>query len=95
MTFEELVATLADASPPDAAPLVVALWHDRRGAWEQAHRIAQDLDGRDAEWVHAYLHRKEGDLSNARYWYRRANVPEANDSLDAEWKRLVTTLLAH
>ena len=60
------------APPPGLAPLLQALWHERRGDWERAHAIAQDIEGVDAAWVHAYLHRREGDYGNAGYWYRHA-----------------------
>ena len=93
MTIDELKATLRADTPPNVAPLLRALWHDARGNWEEAHRIAQDIDDRDGALVHAYLHRKEGDLGNAAYWYRRADQPVAFDSLDAEWERIVTALL--
>jgi hypothetical protein len=71
----------------------MALWHDARGNWAEAHRIAQDVDTSSGAWVHAYLHRKEGDLGNAAYWYRRAGQQVAEDSLDAEWARLVQAFL--
>ena len=93
MTIDELGATLTADTPPDVAPPLKALWHDARGEWDEAHRIAQDIDGKDGAWVHAYLHRKEGDLGNAAYWYRRADQRVASDSLDAEWERIVTALL--
>ena len=70
-----------------------ALWHDARGDWAAAHTLAQDVDDKDGAWVHAYLHRKEGDLENSAYWYRRAGQPVASDSLDDEWSRIVTALL--
>lgn len=93
MTFDDFKASLTRSSPPKVGPLLVALWHDARGDWDAAHRIAQDIETADAARVHAYLHRKEGDLGNARYWYRRAGVTEARDGLDAEWERLVAALL--
>ena len=95
MTLDEFHATLTAANPPDAlGALLTALWHDRRGSWDRAHAIAQDVADFDGgAWVHAYLHRKEGDLGNAAYWYRRANQPVATDSLDAEWERLVKAVL--
>jgi hypothetical protein len=93
MTLEEFRSTLAAAAPPPVAPLLVALWHDAHGNWDRAHRIAQDVNDEDGAWVHAYLHRKEGDIANARYWYRRAGQPEASDSLDAEWTRIAGALL--
>jgi hypothetical protein len=93
MTFEEFKSTLAGTAPPAVAPTLEALWHDARGDWVTAHRTAQDVEDSTGAWVHAYLHRKEGDLANARYWYRRAGQPEATDPLDAEWARIVAALL--
>ena len=94
MTIDEFRLTLSTDSPPtNLAPALVALWHDGRGNWKAAHDVAQDIDGPTGAWIHAYLHRKEGDLGNAGYWYRRANQPVATDSLDAEWTRLVSALL--
>ena|SRR5438034_514383 len=93
MTVQEFTKSLKDTRPPDVAPPLVALWHDARGDWETAHKVAQDIDDRTGAWIHAYLHRKEGDLGNARYWYGQAEKPEATDSLEAEWRRIVTELL--
>ena len=93
MTLDEFRLTLSVANPPPLSPLLRALWHDAKGDWDEAHRIAQDVSGADAAWVHAYLHRKEGDLSNARYWYRQAGQPSASDSREAEWDRIVAALL--
>jgi hypothetical protein len=90
-TFE---ATLTDPSPPGGLPpLVEALWHERRGDWNRAHEITQDLPGRDAAWVHAYLHRREDDQPNAAYWYRQAGKPVMRGSLDDEWRAIVVALL--
>jgi hypothetical protein len=69
------------------------MWEDARGHWDAAHEVAQDIDDKTGAWIHAYLHRKEGDLGNAGYWYRRAGQPIASDSLDEEWTRIVTALL--
>ena len=74
------------------APLA-ALWWAAKGNWDQAHKIVQDESDADAAWVHAYLHRVEGDLGNAGYWYRQAGQPVAKDSLEAEWERIVSALL--
>jgi hypothetical protein len=93
MTVEAFRNTLLSMTPPSLPPLLLALWHDAKGDWEKAHTLAQDVDDASGAWVHAYLHRKEGDLGNAGYWYRRANQPTATDSLDAEWTRLVSALL--
>lgn len=95
ISAETFVASLSDVSPPaNLPPLLCALWHDAAGHWEQAHQITQDIESPDAAWVHAYLHRKEGDLGNAGYWYRRAGKPAATDSLETEWERIVRALLA-
>jgi hypothetical protein len=93
VTLDEFRATLSDAKPPDVSPALVALWHDARGDWEKAHGVAQDIDDRDGSWVHAYLHRKEGDLGNAGYWYRQASRPVATNALSDEWNGIVATLL--
>jgi len=94
MTVDELRATLKSASPPAGlSPAILALWHDARGDWDGAHRVAQDIEGRDGAWIHAYLHRKEGDLGNAGYWYRRAGRGPASGSLDAEWTAIAEALL--
>ena len=84
----------ADVPPQGAGPLLTALWHDAKGDWKRAHEIVQDEEGAAAAWVHAYLHRKEGDLSNAGYWYRRAAKPVSKASLEDEWDTIVATFLA-
>jgi hypothetical protein len=94
MTVDEFKATTSAARPPTPEPLLQALWHDARGEWDEAHRLAQEVDDVDAAWVHAYLHRKEGDADNAAYWYGRAGQPVAHDALDVEWNRIATALLA-
>ena len=94
LTLDEFRQTLSAASPPLLSPLLRALWHDANGDWDEAHRIAQDVSGADAAWVHAYLHRKEGDLSNARYWYHQAGKEPGADALESEWQRIVTELLS-
>ena len=95
MTLAEFEATLSQAQPPAGLnePLI-ALWHDRRGDWNRAHEVAQAIDDAGGAWIHAYLHRKEGDPSNAAYWYRRAGKPVAAGSLDAEWTAIASALLA-
>jgi hypothetical protein len=86
--------SLANAAPPGGlSPALTALWWAKKGDWDKAHKIVMDDDGADAAWVHAYLHRVEGDLGNAGYWYRQAGQPVAKDSLEAEWERIVSALL--
>ena len=90
----DLKASLGNPKPADGlAPPLAALWWAAKGDWDAAHKIVQDESTKDAAWVHAYLHRVEGDLSNAGYWYRRADKPVAKDVLDAEWQRIVSALI--
>ena len=95
MTLAEFEATLSGAQPPAGlSAALAALWHDRRGNWTKAHETAQEIDDADGAWIHAYLHRKEGDAGNAAYWYRRAGKPVASGSLEAEWTAIASALLA-
>jgi Tfp pilus assembly protein PilF len=94
MTFTEFNNSLKESQPPKAAgDLLRALWYDARGDWHQAHTIVQDIESSDAAAIHAYLHRKEGDLSNAGYWYRRAGRAVHRGSLEEEWRELVEAYL--
>ncbi len=94
MNFSDFKATLSAEAPPAAlSELLRALWLDAKGDFAGAHGIAQDVSGAEGARVHAYLHRKEGDLSNARYWYRRAGCDVPAVSVDAEWQALVEDLL--
>jgi hypothetical protein len=72
---------------------LLALWWDAKGDWERAHEVAQDVSGADGAWVHAYLHRKEGDLGNAAYWYRQAGREVARGDLRVEWEGIVGEML--
>jgi hypothetical protein len=93
VTLDDFRATVASDRPPSVAAPLLALWHDAHGDWDKAHTVAQDIDDETGAWIHAYLHRKEGDAGNAAYWYGRARQPIASDSLDDEWSRIVTALL--
>jgi len=94
MDYQQFTASLEGDTPPDLGhPLLLALWHDARGHWERAHDIAQDVDDPDGAWVHAYLHRVEGDNWNANYWYRRAGRSMPGLSLREEWEEIVRTFL--
>ena len=94
MQLEEFLASLDQDEPdPTLSTLLQALWHEARGDWDRAHQLTQKLDSADAAWVHAYLHRKEGDLSNARYWYRRAGHDEPDVSLEQEWRSIAAALI--
>lgn len=92
MTISEFTQlTLQDVlSLPKA---LQALWYDKQGNWDKAHRIVQSAKDGDSAWVHAYLHRKEGDTGNARYWYRRTGRSEFTGDLNQEWEQLASDLL--
>jgi hypothetical protein len=94
VTPADFKASLSAAAPPDVTAPLAALWWAANGQWEEAHKIVQDEDDANSAWVHAYLHRVEGDLGNAGYWYRQAGQPAAKDSLQSEWERIVSTLLS-
>ncbi len=95
MSFEEFRKAVGGATAPaGASGAVLALWHDARGDWDGAHSAAQDDASKAGAWVHAYLHRKEGDPGNAGYWYARAGrrMPAAGVTLEAEWEQIARTL---
>jgi hypothetical protein len=95
MTVDDLLASVGAPAPPEGvSDRVRALWLDARGDWDGAHAAVGDDASAEGAWVHAYLHRKEGDTSNAAYWYRRAGrTPEAGDH-QGEWRRIAGELLA-
>jgi hypothetical protein len=95
MTIEEFRASLREPRPLASLPtLLQALWWDAKGNFDRAHEIAgAEEGGQEAAWVHAYLHRREGDQDNAGYWYKRAHQPHPETSLDDEWRQITTVLL--
>ncbi|MGH8659515.1 MAG: hypothetical protein ACREV4_13850 [Gammaproteobacteria bacterium] len=94
MDLQEFKQSLGQGEPPGGLqPPLKALWHDAKDEWEEAHNIVQQGHDAASAWVHAYLHRKEGDSGNAAYWYRRAQRPAAREALSQEWERIVWTLL--
>ncbi len=94
MTFSDFKASLNHSDPPDAISLhLQALWYDGKGDWTRAHDIAQEIHTPKGSWIHAYLHRKEGDSSNASYWYHMADKPFPSVGLEAEWEQLVYAFL--
>lgn len=95
MTLAEFKRTLSKPKPPaKLAPALTALWWAGKDDWNKSHAIVMEEGGQDCAWVHAHLHRVEGDLGNAGYWYRQANRPVAKGPLAAEWDAIVATLLA-
>lgn len=94
MTFEQFHKSISAAAPPDfLSGYLRALWYDAKGDWEKAHTIIQDINDKNAAWVHAYLHRKEGDIWNADYWYSRAGRNRPSAALEKEWEEIAQELL--
>ena len=94
MTLTEFKRSLSKSKPPaDLAPAPAALWWAGKEEWDKAHRIVMDEAGKDCAWVHAHLHRVEGDLGNARYWYKQAGKTVATGPLPTEWAAIVAALL--
>ena len=79
--------------PPQVSVYLKSLWYDKNGNWEEAHELIQDLSDKSAAWIHAYLHRKEGDTWNADYWYRKAGKERPAVSLEEEWEDLAKQFL--
>ena len=95
MDLSEFKASLANDAPPDVSLPLRALWHLGRNDWEASHELGQsDYSSVDAAWVHAHLHRVEGDLSNARYWYKRAGKDSSEAPLDQEWDAIASAFLS-
>lgn len=94
MEFESFKQSISDKVPPsELSVYLLALWYDGKGDWSRAHGLVDSLEDITACWVHAYLHRKEGDLGNADYWYRRAQKKRPSVSLPEEWEMIVKALL--
>jgi hypothetical protein len=94
MTVDDFRKSITATEPPAGlTPALAGLWWDAKGDWTRAHDSAQQDEGVEGAWIHAYLHRKEGDQGNAAYWYRRAGKPVCRDTLDAESLAIVGVLL--
>ena len=95
MDLRGFTASLEAAAPPTGLSRALeALWYEAKGEWDRAHRLAQSVETADGAWVHAYLHRVEGDASNAAYWYRRAARPVSDLPTREEWAAIAEALLA-
>ena len=94
MTFDEFTASInSDRPDSDLSETLTSLWWERKGDWDRAHSIAQDIPTTRGSAVHAYLHREEGVLWNADYWYSRAGRTRPDVSLEEEWQQLVVEML--
>jgi hypothetical protein len=86
--------SIKENEPPSGSSFYLkALWYDAKGNWKKAHEIIQDIDDKNASWIHAYLHRKEGDTGNADYWYSLAGKIRPSVSLENEWEELVASFI--
>lgn len=91
MNLSSFKESILESQPPQNSSVYLnSLWYDAKGDWEKAHILIQDVEDKNAAWIHAYLHRKEGDNSNAEYWYRRAEKKRPSLSLAEEWDEIVT-----
>ncbi|NRB49501.1 MAG: hypothetical protein HRU41_17610 [Saprospiraceae bacterium] len=94
MDFQQFKQSLSNTQPPgEIGEELTALWYAGKDDWDRSHDIAQDIPNRNGDWIHAYLHRWEGDDWNASYWYRRAGKSKPSCSLAQEWENIVQTLL--
>jgi hypothetical protein len=93
MNISEFTESTKESAPPQASVYLKALWYDHKNNWNTAHELVDELEDEKGCWVHAYLHRKEGDISNADYWYTRAGRKRPAVSLNEEWGQLVTFFL--
>jgi hypothetical protein len=94
MSVDEFRQSTGGQPPPGLSGALLALWQDARGDWAAAHESAQGEETADCAWVHAYLHRREGDPGNAAYWYQRAGRPIPRCAVEAEWEQIAGELLA-
>jgi hypothetical protein len=93
ISFKDFEQSLNTSAPsPGLSVYLQSLWYDAKGDWNKAHTIIQDTEDKTSAWIHAYLHRKEGDISNADYWYNRAGRKRPVISLKEEWEEIVKTL---
>ncbi len=94
MVLDKFKSSLKSDSPPEKIDKELkALWWDAKGNWDKAHRLVQAMNNTLASWVHAYLHRKEGDLSNASFWYTNAGRKMPDVTLEQEWEEIVKAIL--
>ena len=93
MNYENFIKLTKESKPPDSLfGIQLALWHAMKNNWDMAHNIVQDINTDTASWIHAYLHRVEGDLSNANYWYNRASKIASTESLELELNNIIKSV---
>ena len=93
MNYDNFIKLTKESNPSDAlSGIHLALWHAMKNNWDMAHNIVQDINTDTASWIHAYLHRVEGDLSNANYWYNRASKIASTESLELELNNIIKSV---
>ena len=93
MNYEDFIKLAKGSQPPDSLTGIhLALWYSKKNNWDLAHNIVQDINTDTASWIHAYLHRVEGDLSNANYWYNRASKIASTESLESELNNIIKSV---
>jgi len=91
---QEFLNSISKGEPDNyLSPYLQSLWWDKKGNWHKSHEIAQDINSNDGFWIHAYLHRKEGDIWNADYWYAKAGKARPEQTLEEEWESMVRYFL--
>ncbi len=96
MVYEDFIKSLSGTVPPEGIDdMLKALWYDGHNEWHEAHEIAQHLPSEEGSHLHAYLHRKDGDLRNAHYWYRQAGIEIPEYSLRQEWDEMVQSYFSN
>jgi hypothetical protein len=91
LSFKESLS--GNEPPQNTSVYLKALWYEAKGDWDKAHKLIQDVEDKNASWIHAYLHRKEGDIANAGYWYSRAGKGRSAASLEKEWEEIADALI--
>ena len=93
MNYENFIKLTKESKPPGSLfGIQLALWHAMKNNWDMAHNIVQNINTDTASWIHAYLHRIEGDLSNANYWYNRTSKQSSNESLETELDNIIESV---
>ena len=94
MDYDDFISSLKDTNPPtNISDYLLAMWHALNNNWDDAHKIIQSINDDIASWIHAYLHRLEGDISNANYWYERAGKNPTNIPLDGEAEKIILSII--
>ena len=95
MDYSEFIISISSNTPPNFdSQLLLAMWYSLKDEWDTSHEIVQDINSTDAAWVHAHLHKIEGDMSNAKYWYDKATKNTLDLSIEGEAEEIIKFLLS-